>query len=154
YDIGLLANNLSQIQELKRVREERFLLTMMQVERSHVPFPDEPPIQFPPAATWRELTRLRKEKYESSGFTDDDPQTMRAIRNLKTKLSSPITLDKGIEANTPLKEALEFLSDKFDVTILVNSPAFKQEGTDAVEDLPVRLPRMTGVSLGTVLRLL
>src|SRR5262249_19634555 len=147
-------NNLTAIQELRRVREERFLLTMMQVERSHVPFPDEPPIQFPPAATWRELTRLRKEKYESSGLTEDDPVTLRQVRIMKEKLSRPVTLEKPIEANTPLKDALDFISDRYDVTIIVDTQAFKAESVDAVEDLPVKLPRMVGVSLGTVLRLL
>jgi tetratricopeptide (TPR) repeat protein len=154
YDVGLVANNLSQLQELKRVREERFLLTLMQVERSHVPFPDEPPIQFPPAAVWRELTRLRKEKYESSGLTEDDPVTLRQVRALKTKLDQRISLEKGIDANTPLKDALEFLSDRYEVTILVDTAAFSQAGQDSVEDKPVRLPKMTQVSLGTVLRLL
>jgi hypothetical protein len=155
YDIGLNANNLSQIQELKRVREERFLLTMMQVERSHVPFPDEPPIQFPPLSTWSLITKLRKEKYESSGFTDDDPNTLRRIRELRQKLSQPVTLDKGIEANTPFKDALEFISDRYDLTILVDTNAFKVDNMiESVDDQTVRLPKMVGVSLGTVLRLL
>jgi hypothetical protein len=154
YQVALNANNLSQMQELRRVRQERFLLTLMQVERSAVPFPDEPPIQFPPAATWREITRLRKERYESTGFTDDDPETMRSIKRLKEKLSKPISLDRGIDANTPLKDALEFLTDRYDITILVDTNAFKAEGQEAVEDQPVRLPKMVGVSLGTVLRLL
>ncbi|TMQ29437.1 MAG: hypothetical protein E6K70_25685, partial [Planctomycetota bacterium] len=154
YMVGLNANNLSQIQELRRVREERFLLTMMQVERSAVPFPDEPPIQYPPAAVWREITRMRKERYESSGFTEDDPLTIQAIRRMREKLSKPISLDKAIDKNTPLKDALEFLSDRYDLTILIDTPAFKQEQVDNVEDLPVGLPRMSQVSLSTVLRLL
>jgi tetratricopeptide (TPR) repeat protein len=155
YDIGLAANNLSQIQELHRVREERYLLTMMQVERSAVPFPDEPPIQFPPAATWREITRLRKEKYESSGFTEDDPATLQSIRNLKNKLSRPVDLEKGLDANTPLREVLEFLTDRYDVTILIDVGAFKAEGkVEDVEVAPIKLPRMKGVSLATVLRLI
>jgi hypothetical protein len=155
YDIALAANNLSQIQELRRVREERFLLTMMQVERSHVPFPDEPPIQFPPAATWREITRLRKEKYENSGLTEDDPVTLRRIKRLQSQLAQPVTLDKGLDANTQFKDALEFISDRYDITILVDTQAFKTDNSvESVDDLPVKLPRMVGVSLGTVLRLL
>jgi tetratricopeptide (TPR) repeat protein len=154
YTIALNANNLSQMQELRRVREERFLLTMMQVERSAVPFPDEPPIQFPPAAVWREITKIRKEKYQSSGFTDDDPLTLQKIREMKNRLGRPVSLDKGFPDNTTLREALEFLSDRYDVTILVDGQAFKAEGTDAIEDQTVKLPRMTNVSLATVLRLL
>jgi hypothetical protein len=154
YAIALNANNLSQIQELRRVREERFLLTLMQVERSAVPFPDEPPIQFPPAPVWREITRLRKERYESSGFTEDDPATLQKVREMKNKLAEPVTLEQGIAANTSLRDALEFISDRYNVTILIDTQAFKADGNDTVEDTPVRLPKMIGVSLATVLRLL
>ncbi len=54
YAMSLRAMNLKELRELKRIREERFLLTLMQVEKSHVPYPDEPPVHFPPAATWKE----------------------------------------------------------------------------------------------------
>ena len=45
--------------ELVRLREDRYLLTMMQTEKSFIPYPDEPPVHFPPAAVWRELTAGR-----------------------------------------------------------------------------------------------
>src|SRR5205823_11427098 len=35
YAMALTATNLRELQELRRIREERFLLTMMQVEKSH-----------------------------------------------------------------------------------------------------------------------
>jgi tetratricopeptide (TPR) repeat protein len=153
YDISLNANNFSQIQELRRLREERFLLTMMQVERSHVPFPDEPPIQFPPLATWKLITDLRKEKYENSGLTEDDPATLKRLRDLKSKLSQSVTLDK-IE-NMSLKDALEFISERYDVPILVDYTAFKVDNMEeGLDERTVKLPRMVGVSMGTVLRLL
>ena len=56
YAMGLTASTLRELQELKRIREERFLLTMMQVEKSHVPYPDEPPVHFPPATVWKQLS--------------------------------------------------------------------------------------------------
>ena len=77
-----------------------------------------------------------------------------AISRLQEKLNKPVTLDKGIDRNAPLKDALEFLSDRLDVTILVDEAAFKLESIDNVEDLPVHLPRMSNVHLQTVLQLL
>lgn len=151
YDIGLAAHHLRELRELRLLREERFLLTLLQVERSHVPFPDEPPIQFPPASYWREITRLRKEKYESSNLGPDTPKRTLELRD---KLNKPVTLDKGIDPNTPLKDALEFLSDKEDLTIIIDTEAFKAEGLAEVESQAVKLSKMSGVSLGTVLRLL
>jgi hypothetical protein len=152
-DIGLLSYHLKEEQELKRVRQERFLATMLQVERSHIPFPDEPPIQFPPTATWKQLTQLRKDKYESSGLTDDDPQTLKKLKELKGKMESSVTLD-GFDANTPLKEALGFISERYGITILMDVEAFKENGIMEPENQPVKLPKMVNVRLDTVLRLL
>src|SRR5205085_2195733 len=60
YYVGLNAYNLREEQELRRIREERFLAVLLQVEKSHIPFPDEPPVEFPAPAVWQELTKLRK----------------------------------------------------------------------------------------------
>ena len=73
---------------------------------------------------------------------------------LAARLAKPVTLDKAIDPNTPLKDALEFFSDRYKITILVNTQAFKADQVEGVEDLPVKLPKLNGVSLGTVLRLL
>ncbi len=77
-----------------------------------------------------------------------------AAKEMRERLSKPVTLENGIQANTSLREALEFISDRYDVTILVDTQAFKAEGIDAIEEMPVRLPKMVGVKLSTVLRLL
>ena len=47
YEVGLRGYHLRELRELKRLREERFLATLLEVERSHVPFPDEPPVEYP-----------------------------------------------------------------------------------------------------------
>lgn len=152
--MGLMAHHLREVRELQRVREERFLAALLQVERSHIPFPDEPPVQFPPAASWKALSTLRKERYESSGLIDDDPVALQKVKQLQNKLTTPITID-GFEPNTPLREALGFLSERYGLTILVDVQAFKDDlQINEPEQQPVRLPKMVNVSLGTVLRLL
>lgn len=152
HDIGLVATNLREVQEIKRVTEERWLLTMLQVEKSHVPFPDEPPVAFPPAATWRQLTAMRKERYENSGLTDDDPITLRRIRELEHILSTPVP---SVELDTgSLRDALGYLSDRFNVPIVIDSEAFKEQGVQDIESQTVRLSRLSNISLSTVLRLL
>ncbi|MFO0980033.1 MAG: hypothetical protein U0996_26785 [Planctomycetaceae bacterium] len=59
------SGQLSKAYELINLRHDRFLETLYQVELSHVPFPDEPPILYPPADVWRALSIARKEKYKS-----------------------------------------------------------------------------------------
>jgi tetratricopeptide (TPR) repeat protein len=156
YQVALNAHNLREVQELVRVRREKFLATLMQVERSAIPFPDEPPVQFPPTPIWEEITRLRKDKYESSGFGGDMPATTRALRD---KLASPVTFG-GFEKDERLKltEALDQLSELYDITFEVNETAFAAEVPPLKEvlNMPVvdkaPLPKMRGVSLATVLR--
>src|SRR5262249_25162881 len=55
---------------------------------------------------------------------------------------------------TPLRDVIEFLSDRYDLTILVDKMAFRAAGMEAVDELRIELPRMRGVQLGTVLRML
>jgi DNA-directed RNA polymerase subunit K/omega len=73
---------------------------------------------------------------------------------LRKKLEISVNLDKGIDASTPLKDAIEFLSDRYDLTMLIDSKAFEAIGVQKVEEQPVQLPKMVGVSMRTVLRLL
>jgi RNA polymerase sigma factor (sigma-70 family) len=83
------------------------------------------------------------------------------VADLRKKLQQPITLEKGIDPNTPLLDALDFFSDHYGVPIIVETQAFKQEAALAGEEesgdvraVPVALQRMTNVALGSALRLL
>jgi hypothetical protein len=73
---------------------------------------------------------------------------------LHRKLAETVTLEKGIDAQTPLKDALELLAMRYGLQpVLIDRESFKDLAqVDAPEDLPVKLPRMAGVNLGTVLR--
>ena len=75
-------------------------------------------------------------------------------KQLVARLSQRFSLEKGIDANTPLKDALEFLSDRFELTIRIDSEAFMAEGVREIHTQPVRLPRFAGVPLERVLDLL
>lgn len=91
------------------------------------------------------------------GGADVVPQASRSGglgSDLRVKLSRPITLEKGIDQNTPLKDALEFLADRYDLNIIVNGTAFNAIGVQKVEEQPVTLPRLRSEPLGSVLRML
>lgn len=153
YYVGLTSHNLAQVREIKRLSEDYFLRAMLQVELSHIPFPDESPVVFPPESAWREISK-RIEKYQDQSFTTQDPETLRKLRALKAKLELPVNLEKAIEKR-PLSEVIEFFTDRFDFPIIVNEPAFKADASnDNVMATEVSLPKMAGVSLATVLRLL
>jgi hypothetical protein len=88
---------------------------------------------------------------ESTTSTDLD--AFFASRRLHEKLGKPVTLEKGIDPNTPLRDALEFLSDRYQLSIIVDASAFKASGLDDVESAPIKLQRMTNVRLDTILQL-
>ncbi len=154
YEIGINSNNLSQFKEVRRITEDYWMRAMMQVELAHIPFPDDSPIKFPSEEKWRQIS-LRKAKYENGGLTDDDPETLRKVRLMKAKLDKPVVLDKGLEKMT-FGDAKQYFEDRFDITILVNEAAFKAAESDNqnINEAQVKLDKMSGVTLGTVLRLL
>jgi hypothetical protein len=81
--------------------------------------------------------------------------TMRQARELRDKLTHPVSLEKGIDANTKLQDALDFLSDRYDLTMVIDTLAFKADlGKDDFEKVTVTLPRMRDVKLSTVLGML
>jgi hypothetical protein len=73
---------------------------------------------------------------------------------IRAKLAKPIDLEQGITPNTPLNDALEFLSGQYGLTFIVDNSAFAAIGVQKPEETAVMLPKMAGVSLGSVLRML
>jgi hypothetical protein len=75
-------------------------------------------------------------------------------KQLVTRLSQRFSLEKGIDANTPLKDALEFIADGAGISIHVDKQAFATAGFQEVEAQPVRMPKILNCRLANVLRLL
>ncbi len=100
------SGQLSKAYELVNLRADRFLEVLYQVELSHVPFPDEPPIQYPPADVWRLLTRSR-EKHQSVSLRSEKPVELW----LEEMLDKPVDLEHP--ANTPLEDILTDIENYF-----------------------------------------
>jgi hypothetical protein len=73
---------------------------------------------------------------------------------LRAKLAERVDLPNGFEANTTLKDALDFISETYGLPITVDEEAFQAIEVQKVADQPVSLPKMKGVRLSTVMRLL
>jgi tetratricopeptide (TPR) repeat protein len=152
YHVGLAGFHLREERELVRLREERWLATMLQVEKSHVPFPDEPPVEFPPAASWLELTKRRKEKYETTSFNGEVPT---AAYNIIKALAKPVNYGGLEDPKADLAAALDQLSKSYGIVFDINEKAFTFE---AIKDVakseitnPNPIPAMRA-TLATVLR--
>jgi tetratricopeptide (TPR) repeat protein len=151
YAIGLAGYHLREEQELRRIRQERWLAVLLEVERSHIPFPDEPPVEYPPAATWKALSEMRKGRYESATFGADLPE--RGIR-LRQDLQKEIDYQGLEDARATLSDALDQLSKRYGLTFDINDKAFEMDqlkdvARTAIAEQPIPPMRTT---LSTVLR--
>ncbi len=156
YIIGQHATQLREWRELVRIREDRFLLTMMQSEKSHIPYPDEPPVHFPPAAVWRQLTEgdgQRPGRRERYGNTALGAQPSPSLLRLKSILEDglPVDLQGKDLKTTPLQEILTDLSKRYEVTFVINRTAL--EGLDEATARGEKLgaASLNGLRLGTFL---
>ncbi len=165
YGIAQADFHLTELNELRRLREQRYLLSFLEVERRHLPFPDEPPIEFPPAAKWKALTQNRKGKYESFRFLGQSSN-----KNLKRILDVMNTVEKefaeiAADPQTKFGNLLNAISTKYSragenppfyLTFEINVPAFEAEGVKEVSELAIvgekALPRLVNVTLSTYLR--
>jgi tetratricopeptide (TPR) repeat protein len=151
YITALAGYHLREERELKRIRQERWLNVLLEVERSHIPFPDEPPVEFPPAAQWRALSEMRKARYESATFGADMPT--RGLE-LRQELSKVVKFDGIDDARATLSDALDLLSKRYNLSFDINDTAFKIEMVPEVGKLEIAqtpIPPMQ-TTLANVLR--
>ena len=150
YIIGQQATQLREWKELVRIREDRFLLAMMQTEKSHIPYPDEPPVHFPPAAVWRELTGLRRDAYLNSNLGPNPSETQKSLKN--TLENVEVQLKEGTNINDlPLFELLQDLAKRYNVSFVILEQAF-EAGANIKEKRPsLAATQLRGLKLGNFL---
>jgi len=138
------AEQLVRAFRLRARRADQFLEVMYQVELSHIPFPDEPPIRFPPAAVWNALSQRRKARYSSVDLKKNSAQEQRISAELNSRTDLAFT-------DVALSEAIDFLRDYHQIPIIIEETALSDEGIDA--SVPVNI-ELSGISLRSALRLL
>lgn len=128
---------------LRNLRADRFLETLEQVERSHVSFPDEPPIRWPAPEVWKALSERRKQ-FASVDLHKSSAAEKRIVAALDDESSCNF-------ADTPLADAIQFLSTQHEIPILLDNAAL--EGAGAATDAPITLT-LSGVPLRSVLNIM
>ncbi len=172
YQTALTGYHLREITELKRLREEKFLATLLEVERSHVPFPDEPPVEFPSHTmikritrfpgrggfdNWADWSRHRIKEYGQASFGPDVPGRMFEIQKQLEQIIDYAGTEGIPDPRLTLAEALDQLSKAHKIPITVNEKAFKYEAAGMeVMKTPIAatepLPAMQKTTLGAVLK--
>ncbi len=123
------AGHIDKAYRLRSLRADRFLATLYQVELSHVPFPDEPPVRYPPPAVWRRLTE-RRAKWRSVDLHQDSPTEQRIYEEMDQ-------LTELEFVDTPLAEAIDYISQLHNITILIKELDLQDAGVPT--DEPINL---------------
>ncbi len=135
----------SQNVRYRREMQRNFMDALHLVDLAAIPFVDEPPIHYPNAARWREITKLR-EKYKSVDLANPGSSEQRLYDALDQ------TVDELNFQETPLRDVINQLKDKYDIPILADKKAFEDAGLDL--DTTVVTQNVSGISLRSALRLL
>ncbi|RLS56316.1 MAG: hypothetical protein DWH91_06965 [Planctomycetota bacterium] len=137
------AGQLSKAERLRSMRYDKFLEVLYQVELSHVPFADEPPVKYPKAEKWQWITQKR-EKWKSVDLHKDSPNE----EKIKKALEQTTTLE--FPDNT-LSEAIDFISKQHNIPIRLDTQALTDAGLDAEARISLTI---SGITLKSALKLL
>src|SRR5262249_8376401 len=114
------AQQLRRSFRLRAKRNDKFLEQLHQVELSHIPFPDEPPILYPPAPIWAALTERRK-KWKNVDLRKESPNEARISEALNEQTEVSFV-------DSTLRDALDYIEDLHRFDIIVNDQEITDEG--------------------------
>ena len=125
------------------LRRKGFVDATYQIELSHVPTPDEPPILYPDPEVWQLLTERRK-KYKAVDLTQHGPTETAILSALDEKTDLDFT-------DQALADVVEYLKQRHGIEIQLDSKALSDAGV--ATDTPVTR-NIRGISLRSALKLL
>jgi hypothetical protein len=125
------------------MKEKQFTDTLLQVELSHIPLPDEPPIIYPSAARWEEITARRK-KYKSVDLVKPGSAEAKIVE----KLQEEVTIE---EPEIELGRLMETIASRKDITIVFDPVGLEEAGVTKDQIVSHNLK---GISLRSAFRLI
>jgi len=135
--------HVSTLERLREVRHKNFALTLLEVEKSLVPFPGDPPILYPEPQVWADLT-LRRKKYASIDLA--------RTGSAEQKIFDALDDDTRLEfIETPLDQVVDFLKDQHGINIELDAGELDNVGIGT--DVPITR-NLKGISLRSALRLM
>jgi hypothetical protein len=138
-----MGGQINKAYRLRHLRADRLLEALYLVELAHVPFPDEPPIEWPNAQVWRALTERRK-KWAQTDLRVESPTERRISEALDQ------TVDFTIDPE-PLKDAIDFIAQRYSIPIMLDAKTLEDASIDTSAE--VKMP-VTNIKLRNMLKLL
>ena len=132
-------------QVVRSARHKATWDTLYQVELSHIPFPDSPPIVYPEASVWEELTNRRK-KYAAVDLGSTGEAEQRIEEALRSQLRAPLEF-----VETPLNAIMEIISEEYGIQIVLDNSALDALAISPDTEVTVNL---RSISLRSALELM
>ena len=129
--------------EVRELRQRGAVASLYYTEKSAIPFPDEPPIAYPPADVWIELTNRRK-KYASIDLAAKGS----AEEKIYAALDDPTQIEF---VEVPLQDVMDYLEDLHSIQIELDVRSLSDVGITS--DTPVTR-NLKGISLRSAMRLM
>ncbi|MBD3676042.1 MAG: hypothetical protein HUJ26_21240, partial [Planctomycetaceae bacterium] len=133
------AGQLSKTFKLRFLRRDEFLAVLHQVELSHVPFPDEPPVRWPSAEVWQDLTERRK-VWKRTNLRKNSPTEEAIIKALDEQYNAEFF-------QVPLQEVFNDIEVNKNIPIEIDPKAIADIDLEDPIDL-----QLSGVTLRTILK--
>ena len=128
----------------RRDHQRGFMDALHLVDVAAIPFPDEPPVYYPSADRWREMTEKR-EKYKSVDLQDRSPNEEKIYEALESVVEPTLEFNE----NT-LREVIGQLRDSQKIPIEADIRALEDFGVDL--DTPITGTSIPGGSLRSALK--
>ena len=138
------AGHLDKARRLRDERQDKLLALLYQVELSHVPFPDEPPVVWPSPERWQWITENRR-KWKSVDLKSYSKKEEKIVR----ELDKPTTFDFTDESLDGVRDTI---MERHGFDIVIDKVKLEEESvaTDAT-DITLKVSE---ISLKNALKLL
>lgn len=138
------ARRIGEYENIKQMKEDKFIDNMLTVDAAAVPFDDREPMLFPDSKRWEELTKQRARLVSESerGMTP-------AEQAIWAKLKQPVLVDFK---DRPLSEVVRVLSDMTGVLMHIDQAGLAVEGLTSEAQVTLSLPSQ--ISLRSALNLI
>ncbi len=141
-----LAGNTSNYLAIREAKQRNWLDQMHLVDVAAIPTPDDPPIVYPPADFWRQLTERRK-KYKSVDLSNTSPVEQRILSSLDEKTELDF-------AETPLKDVMDYIKERHHIEVQFDQNALKNANPPIDPSQTLISRSLKGVTLRSALKLI
>ncbi|MCA9231331.1 MAG: VWA domain-containing protein, partial [Planctomycetales bacterium] len=132
-------------QVARAARWQGYFDSMYQIELSHIPFPDDPPILYPEAEIWQDLTNRRK-KYDSVDLSASSKAEERIQTALREPLKAPLEF-----VDQPLVDVVAQLVEEYQIPIQFDNSALNEVAISTDTEVNASL---SNISLRSALNLM